>query len=110
MPGKVFLDANVLIYAQDAGAPRKQRISCDSPEGRANAGRTKLQRNRRGSNRAPPAPRLVYTASAAFFELPQPRCSQSDGDITSVRGLDDQPRARGDRQSTKDVLARGPGA
>lgn len=27
MPGKVFLDANVLVYAQDAGAPDKQRRS-----------------------------------------------------------------------------------
>lgn len=27
MPGRMFLDANVLIYAQDAGAPDKQRKS-----------------------------------------------------------------------------------
>jgi len=27
MPGRVFLDANVLVYAQDAGAPKKQRVS-----------------------------------------------------------------------------------
>lgn len=27
MPGRVFLDANVLVYAQDAGSPKKQRIS-----------------------------------------------------------------------------------
>jgi predicted nucleic acid-binding protein len=27
MPGKVFLDANVLVYAQDAGAADKQRKS-----------------------------------------------------------------------------------
>ena len=27
MPGRVFLDANVLVYAQDAGAPDKQRKS-----------------------------------------------------------------------------------
>jgi predicted nucleic acid-binding protein len=27
MPGRVFLDANVLVYAQDAGAPDKQRRS-----------------------------------------------------------------------------------
>ena len=27
MPGRVFLDANILVYAQDAGSPKKQRIS-----------------------------------------------------------------------------------
>ena len=27
MPGRVFLDANVLVYAQDAGAAKKQRVS-----------------------------------------------------------------------------------
>ena len=27
MPGRVFLDANILAYAQDAGAPQKQRTS-----------------------------------------------------------------------------------
>jgi predicted nucleic acid-binding protein len=27
MPGRVFLDANVLVYAQDGGAPDKQRKS-----------------------------------------------------------------------------------
>lgn len=27
MPGRVFLDANVLVYAQDAGQPEKQRKS-----------------------------------------------------------------------------------
>ena len=27
MPGRVFLDANVLVYAQDIGAPDKQRKS-----------------------------------------------------------------------------------
>ena len=27
MPGRVFLDANVLVYAQDARAPKKQRVS-----------------------------------------------------------------------------------
>ncbi len=27
MPGRVFLDANVLIYAQDAGSAKKQRVS-----------------------------------------------------------------------------------
>ena len=27
MPGRVFLDANILVYAQDAGAPDKQRKS-----------------------------------------------------------------------------------
>ena len=27
MPGRVFLDANVLVYAQDAGAPDEQRKS-----------------------------------------------------------------------------------
>src|SRR3954466_9967116 len=27
MPGRVLLDANVLVYAQDAGAPDKQRKS-----------------------------------------------------------------------------------
>lgn len=27
MPGRVFLDANILVYAQDAGAPQKQRTS-----------------------------------------------------------------------------------
>ena len=27
MPGRVFLDANVLFYAQDARAPKKQRVS-----------------------------------------------------------------------------------
>lgn len=27
MPGRVFLDTNVLVYAQDAGAPAKQRKS-----------------------------------------------------------------------------------
>ncbi len=29
MPGKVFLDANILLYAQDAGSPDKQRRSRD---------------------------------------------------------------------------------
>jgi predicted nucleic acid-binding protein len=29
MPGKVFIDANILVYAQDAGAPKKQRTSRD---------------------------------------------------------------------------------
>lgn len=27
MPGRTFLDTNVLVYAQDAGAPAKQRVS-----------------------------------------------------------------------------------
>ncbi len=27
MPGSVFLDANILVYAQDAGSTRKQRKS-----------------------------------------------------------------------------------
>ena len=27
MPGRVFLDANVLVYAQDAGSAKKQQIS-----------------------------------------------------------------------------------
>jgi len=27
MPGRVFLDANVLVHAQDAGAAKKQRVS-----------------------------------------------------------------------------------
>lgn len=27
MPGRVFVDTNVLVYAQDAGAPEKQRKS-----------------------------------------------------------------------------------
>ena len=27
MPGRVFLDANVLVYAQDAGSAKKQRVS-----------------------------------------------------------------------------------
>ena len=27
MPGKVFLDTNVLIYAHEAGSPKKQRVS-----------------------------------------------------------------------------------
>lgn len=27
MPGRVFLDANILVYAQDAGSTRKQRKS-----------------------------------------------------------------------------------
>jgi predicted nucleic acid-binding protein len=27
MSGKIFLDSNILIYAQDAGAPKKQRTS-----------------------------------------------------------------------------------
>jgi predicted nucleic acid-binding protein len=30
MPGRVFLDANVLVYAQDARTPRKQRTSRDT--------------------------------------------------------------------------------
>jgi predicted nucleic acid-binding protein len=29
MPGRVFLDSNVLVYAQDAGSPKKQRVSRD---------------------------------------------------------------------------------
>ena len=29
MPGRVFIDANILLYAQDASAPRKQRTSRD---------------------------------------------------------------------------------
>ena len=29
MPGKVFLDSNVLAYAQDKGAPKKQKRSRD---------------------------------------------------------------------------------
>lgn len=29
MPGRVFLDTNVLVYAQDASAPAKQRTSRD---------------------------------------------------------------------------------
>lgn len=29
MSGKVFLDANILLYAQDAGSPHKQRRSRD---------------------------------------------------------------------------------
>ena len=29
MPGRVFLDANVLVYAQDSRAPKKQRVSRD---------------------------------------------------------------------------------
>ena len=29
MPGKVFLDANILVYAQDDGSPDKQRRSRD---------------------------------------------------------------------------------
>ena len=29
MPGRVFLDSNVLVYAQDARAPKKQRVSRD---------------------------------------------------------------------------------
>src|SRR5262245_25291476 len=27
MPGKVFLDANILVYAQDAGSPPRRKIS-----------------------------------------------------------------------------------
>ncbi len=27
MPGRVFLDSNVLVYAQDAGSAKKQRVS-----------------------------------------------------------------------------------
>ena len=27
MPGRMFLDTNILVYAQDAGTPRKQRKS-----------------------------------------------------------------------------------
>jgi predicted nucleic acid-binding protein len=27
MPGRVFLDANILVYAQDSGTPKKQRKS-----------------------------------------------------------------------------------
>jgi predicted nucleic acid-binding protein len=27
MPGRVFLDSNVLVYAQDSGSPKKQRVS-----------------------------------------------------------------------------------
>ena len=27
MPGRVFLDANILVYAHDAGSPEKQRTS-----------------------------------------------------------------------------------
>ena len=29
MPGRVFLDSNVLVYAQDARSPKKQRVSRD---------------------------------------------------------------------------------
>ena len=27
MPGRIFLDSNVLVYAQDAGSAKKQRVS-----------------------------------------------------------------------------------
>ena len=30
MPGRVFLDTNILVYAQDAGSPGKQRKSRDA--------------------------------------------------------------------------------
>lgn len=38
MSGKTFLDANVLVYAQDAGSPAKQRISREIIVGLADSG------------------------------------------------------------------------
>lgn len=38
MPGKVFLDTNILLYAQDADAAAKQRRSRDVIEGLAQSG------------------------------------------------------------------------
>lgn len=38
MPGKTFLDANVLVYAQDAGSPAKQRTSREIIAGLAASG------------------------------------------------------------------------
>jgi len=38
MPGKIFLDSNILLYAQDAGSPEKQRRSRDVITHLANSG------------------------------------------------------------------------
>ena len=38
MPGRVFLDANILVYAQDAGSPDKQRKSREAIAGLAGSG------------------------------------------------------------------------
>ena len=39
----------------------------------------------------PPSPRRVYAASAVFFELTLPRCSQSDDSIASFHASDIRP-------------------